>query len=102
MKSVVETKILAKPETNAVTQSQDDLDALMSPRATEFTKNPFHVDLPTETPVKQSHGFDFGFVDTRKPTNEQKDVGFTPAKADPRSPALTGSSPIVRNIWEFL
>jgi tyrosine-protein phosphatase len=85
-------------------QAADDLDALMSPRAEEFTRNPFHFDLrsPTDDPspassnetIKEGHSFD-----------EWKDPQpITPQKVaeDPRSPVQTGSSPIVRNIWDVL
>jgi tyrosine-protein phosphatase len=59
-------------------------DALMSPRATEFTENPFAMTLsPPETaaPVKE----------------QQK-----PSDQDPRSPAHKGVSPITRNIEDVL
>lgn len=85
--------------------SVDDLDALMSPRAEEFTRNPFHFDIQTATDetspasstetIKEGHGL-----------TEWKDpqLPHTPAKVaeDPRSPVQTGSSPIVRNIWDVL
>jgi tyrosine-protein phosphatase len=86
------------------TQSTDDLDALMSPRAEEFTRNPFHVDFPplvvdvspassTET-IKENVDFN-----TWKEPQQ-----WTPHKSveDPRSPVQTGGSPIVRNIWDVL
>ena len=58
-------------------------DALMSPRATEFTKNPFAIsfaapDAPEVEPVLQS------------------------LDSDPRSPAHTAASPITRNILDVL
>lgn len=58
-------------------------DALMSPRATEFTENPFAISLaPTPAPSKP---------------DEQR-----PAGLDPRSPAHKGVSPITRNIGDVL
>jgi tyrosine-protein phosphatase len=68
----------------------DDLDALMSPRATQFTSNPFHdllavkdatseVEAPLKTPVTP-----------------------TSSESDPRSPAQVGISPITRNIFDVL
>jgi tyrosine-protein phosphatase len=68
----------------------DDLDALMSPRATEFTANPFHDLLAVKAAVP-------AFEEPQKtPT--------TPASAasDPRSPAQHGISPITRNIFDVL
>jgi tyrosine-protein phosphatase len=58
-------------------------DALMSPRATEFTENPFAIALapPKATTI----------------TEEQK-----PTTLDPRSPAHKGVSPITRNIGDVL
>jgi tyrosine-protein phosphatase len=68
----------------------DDLDALMSPRATQFTSNPFHDllsvkagDTPIEAPQKTP-------------------VTPTSSKTDPRSPAQQGISPITRNIFDVL
>ncbi|KAF1919041.1 hypothetical protein BDU57DRAFT_554405 [Ampelomyces quisqualis] len=90
----------------ALKHAADDIDALMSPRAEEFTRNPFRFDLQVpdddHSPVssnetmkdeKKSH-------DWTDPLPRQ----WTPEKAtlDPRSPVQTGSSPIVRNIWDVL
>jgi tyrosine-protein phosphatase len=68
----------------------DDLDALMSPRATQFTSNPFHDllavkagDTPIEAPQKTP-------------------VTPTSSQTDPRSPAQQGISPITRNIFDVL
>ncbi|KAF2657069.1 hypothetical protein K491DRAFT_703682 [Lophiostoma macrostomum CBS 122681] len=86
-------------------QAADDLDALMSPRAEEFTRNPFHFDLrsPVDDPspassnetIKEGHTF----ADWKELPQQ-----VTPQKVaeDPRSPVQTGSSPIVRNIWDVL
>lgn len=58
-------------------------DALMSPRATEFTENPFAISLaPAPAPTKP---------------DEQRPTGL-----DPRSPAHKGVSPITRNIGDVL
>lgn len=64
----------------------DDLDALMSPRVVEFTVNPWDELLSV------------------KPVNPQSGQPTTPtsSKADPRSPAQHGISPIVRNIFDVL
>lgn len=62
--------------------ASDELEALMSPRATEFTQNPFALAL--ETP-------------------HQTEAGAPHAvEEDPRSPAQKGASPIVRNIFDVL
>jgi tyrosine-protein phosphatase len=84
----------------------DDIDALMSPRAEEFTRNPFHFDLrissddispasSNETIKEGRNGHDW---------NDPLPRQWTPEKAtvDPRSPVQAGSSPIVRNIWDVL
>lgn len=67
----------------------DDLDALMSPRATQFTSNPFHdlLAVSAETPVEQP----------KTPI-----TSTTSTQADPRSPPQTGISPITRNIFDVL
>jgi tyrosine-protein phosphatase len=84
----------------------DDLDALLSPRAEEFTRNPFHFDLVVSgeenSPVSSNETIKDGRNghDWTEPVPRQ----WTPEKAtaDPRSPVQTGSSPIVRNIWDVL
>lgn len=59
--------------------------ALMSPRATEFTKNPFALDpAPLSLTVPEQ-------------TSDSQ-----VANADPRSPAQPGASPIVRSIMDVL
>lgn len=60
-------------------------DALLSPRATEFTQNPFALSLaiPPEAPTKTEEA------------PRSSDV-------DPRSPAQKGVSPIIRNIGDIL
>jgi tyrosine-protein phosphatase len=68
----------------------DDLDALMSPRATQFTSNPFHdlLAVPSgDTPVEAP---------------QEIPVTPTSAQSDPRSPAQQGISPITRNIFDVL
>lgn len=57
-----------------------DMDALMSPRATEFTDNPFALSVPTAT----------------------TSTGGTPSAVDPRSPAMKGANPITRSILDVL
>lgn len=61
----------------------NDMHALMSPRATEFTDNPFALPLPPDN-------------------NASSSVGDTSPAADPRSPALKGANPITRNILDVL
>lgn len=84
----------------------DDIDALMSPRAEEFTRNPFRFELQVTgddtSPVSSNETIKDGRNghDWSDPLPRQ----WTPEKAtvDPRSPVQTGSSPIVRNIWDVL
>ncbi|KAF2738746.1 hypothetical protein EJ04DRAFT_428427 [Polyplosphaeria fusca] len=86
-------------------QAVDDLDALMSPRAEEFTRNPFHVDLRA-TDNDASPASSNETIKEGKTYNDWKEPQqFTPPKTveeDPRSPVQTGGSPIVRNIWDVL
>jgi tyrosine-protein phosphatase len=65
----------------------DDLDALMSPRATEFTTNPFHE-----------------LLSVRASSEEPQRSPATPTSSDidPRSPPIHGISPITRNIFDVL
>jgi len=56
------------------------LDEIMSPRVSEFTINPFHAHLTVPSAPSPVKG----------------------AAEDPRSPALKGSTPIVRNIFDVL
>ena len=73
------------PQRNAVTSSTPEFDEpLMSPRATEFTQNPFALAL-SSTP----------------PHFPPEDPPRTPG-VDPRSPAHKGVSPITRNILDVL
>jgi tyrosine-protein phosphatase len=86
------------------TQSVDDLDALMSPRAEEFTRNPFHFEV--QSPVDDtSPASSTETIRDDQGRTEWKEISqLTPQKvvADPRSPVQAGSSPIVRNIWDVL
>lgn len=59
----------------------NDMDALMSPRATEFTDNPFALPLPSDATTTAE---------------------TSPPAADPRSPALKGANPITRSILDVL
>ncbi|RMZ69824.1 Tyrosine- phosphatase MSG5 [Pyrenophora seminiperda CCB06] len=85
----------------------DDLDALMSPRAEEFTRNPFHFEVQSPTddasPVSSNETIKDG-RNGHSAWEEPLPRQWTPEKAtvDPRSPVQTGSSPIVRNIWDVL
>ncbi|KAJ4360700.1 tyrosine/serine/threonine protein phosphatase [Didymosphaeria variabile] len=87
------------------TQTVDDLDALMSPRAEEFTRNPFHFDLRSPTDEVSPASSIETVKDGQTPTEWTEKRQWTPQKSlddDPRSPVQTGSSPIVRNIWDVL
>ncbi|QIW95946.1 hypothetical protein AMS68_001464 [Peltaster fructicola] len=67
------------PQRQIVEAPVEFSDALMSPRATEFTSNPFALAFSPVEPTKDN----------------------TPP-VDPRSPAQKGASPIIRNIEQFL
>lgn len=87
------------------TQTFDDLDALMSPRAEEFTRNPFHFDLKSPTEEVSPASSNETVKDGQHRTEWTEKRQWTPQKSlevDPRSPVQTGSSPIVRNIWDVL
>lgn len=71
-------------QTSTPQPSNEDFgDALMSPRATEFTDNPFAMALAPAPPAP--------IADGQRPTG-----------LDPRSPAHKGVSPITRNIGDVL
>ena len=89
----------------APTQTLDDLDALMSPRAEEFTRNPFHFDLQSPTDEVSPASSIETIKDNQHHTEWTEKRQWTPQKSledDPRSPVHAGSSPIVRNIWDVL
>jgi tyrosine-protein phosphatase len=76
----------------------------MSPRAEEFTRNPFHVDfLPPAVDASPASSNETIKVDPDY-NNWKEPQQWTPQKSveDPRSPVQTGGSPIVRNIWDVL
>ncbi|KAH7070370.1 hypothetical protein BKA63DRAFT_535466 [Paraphoma chrysanthemicola] len=84
----------------------DDIDALMSPRAEEFTRNPFHFDLQSPVDDTSPASSNETIKDGRNGHDWTDPVPrqWTPEKAtvDPRSPVQTGSSPIVRSIFDVL
>jgi tyrosine-protein phosphatase len=104
----LQTEIQSKlPKPSTPQHAADDLDALMSPRAEEFTRNPFHFELQSSgddtSPVSSNETIKDGrngHAAWEEPLPRQ----WTPEKAtvDPRSPVQTGSNPIVRNIWDVL
>jgi tyrosine-protein phosphatase len=73
--------------TTSPKRSFDDLDALMSPRATEFTTNPFHDLLAVRASSEEP---------------QRSPVTPTSSEVDPRSPPIHGISPITRNIFDVL
>lgn len=85
-------------------RAADDIDALMSPRSEEFTKNPFHIELHSSdddsSPASSNETIKGEQTDHSWNLMEH----WTPEKAtvDPRSPVQTGVNPIVRNIWDVL
>lgn len=103
LQSEMETKLVNRPE--GPQQTMDDLDALMSPRAEEFTRNPFHFDLTSSIEDVSPTSSDETIKDGKNGhTWSEPPRQWTPEKltVDPRSPAQLGSSPIVRNIWDVL
>lgn len=68
-------------------------DDIMSPRATEFTTNPFAMPRTSTVPDVASN---FGFSTAAKETPDQKLV------IDPRSPPTKGEAPITRSIDDVL
>jgi tyrosine-protein phosphatase len=84
----IQTEIKASlPAPTSPKRCFDDLDALMSPRATEFTVNPFHELLAVKDTFEQS---------------QPSPVTPTSSDIDPRSPPIHGISPITRNIFDVL
>ncbi|KAF1922740.1 uncharacterized protein M421DRAFT_77226 [Didymella exigua CBS 183.55] len=103
LQSEMESKLANRPERPQ--QAMDDLDALMSPRAEEFTRNPFHLDLTSPTDGISPASSDETIKDEKNSHSWSEPLRqWTPEKltVDPRSPAQLGSSPIVRNIWDVL
>ncbi|KAF2824926.1 hypothetical protein CC86DRAFT_395309 [Ophiobolus disseminans] len=104
----LQTEMESKLPKNAPSpkHSADDIDALMSPRAEEFTRNPFHFDLQTSGDDTSPASSNETIKDGRNGHDWTDPLPrhWTPEKAtvDPRSPVQTGSSPIVRNIWDVL
>jgi tyrosine-protein phosphatase len=104
LQTAMESKLPKKAP--APQHAADDIDALMSPRAEEFTRNPFHFEFQVtsddNSPVSSNETIKDGRNghDWTDPVPRQ----WTPEKAtvDPRSPVQTGSSPITRNIWDVL
>ena len=84
LQAKIEADLLIQESKPAAAVSSHDMsDALMSPRATHFTDNPFAL-AATATPPEPEDGL-------RSPTIQ-----------DPRSPAQKGASPIIRNIFDAL
>ncbi|ORX93485.1 hypothetical protein BCR34DRAFT_499874 [Clohesyomyces aquaticus] len=100
-----EMEALLPTRSPGLPQAADDLDALMSPRAEEFTRNPFHVDLKANVEDTSPASSNETIKDGRVGSEWKETPQWTPPKIldeDPRSPVQTGSSPIVRNIWDVL
>jgi tyrosine-protein phosphatase len=100
-----EMEAMLPKKTSHASQSADDLDALMSPRAEEFTRNPFHFDLPISTYDHSPASSNETVKDSQFRIEWTENRQWTPQKSlevDPRSPVQTGSSPITRNIWDIL
>jgi tyrosine-protein phosphatase len=104
LQTEMESKLPSKAP--APQHAADDLDALMSPRAEEFTRNPFHFDLVKSDDEASPVSSNETIRDGRRgfAWEEPLPRHWTPEKAtvDPRSPVHTGSSPIVRSIWDVL
>jgi len=101
----IEMESLLPTRSPQPTQTADDLDALMSPRAEEFTRNPFHFELPVSTYDDSPASSNETLKDGQSRTEWTETRQWTPKKSlddDPRSPVQTGSSPITRNIWDIL
>ncbi|KAF2476952.1 uncharacterized protein BDR25DRAFT_208789 [Lindgomyces ingoldianus] len=100
-----EMEALLPPRSPHLPQAADDLDALMSPRAEEFTRNPFHMDLKATTDDTSPASSNETIKDGQGGSEWKETLQWTPPRVideDPRSPVQTGSSPIVRNIWDVL
>ncbi|MBE7180207.1 MAG: hypothetical protein INR71_03195, partial [Terriglobus roseus] len=84
----LQTEIESQLPLGASAASSPDLDALMSPRATEFTVNPFHGAVGEEDDAERGR--------LLVPAAQEA------TKDDPRSPAQVGISPITRSIFDVL
>jgi tyrosine-protein phosphatase len=103
--SKLQAEMQTKLPPATIQHSADDLDALMSPRAEEFTRNPFHFDVRPASKDGSPTSSNETIKDGRNGHAWNEPIRqWTPEKPaiDPRSPAHLGSSPIVRNIWDVL
>jgi tyrosine-protein phosphatase len=100
-----EMEALLPPRSPGLPHALDDIDALRSPRATEFTRNPFHVDLSSPVDEPSPVSSNETIKDSMDHREWRETFTWTPPRPiaeDPRSPVQTNSSPIVRNIWDVL
>lgn len=85
LQAKIQADLLIRESPPTVVPSYDAANALMSPRATHFTENPFAMTTTDSSSSIPEPG------ESSRPTVQ-----------DPRSPAHKGASPIIRNIFDAL
>lgn len=101
-----QTEIEARLPSHNNPQSSDEAVTLMSPRAHEFTQNPFHLTLEealgSPPPAQNGRSVDSKKEVSGQNLEVQRCTTPHPMDIDPRSPPQAGVSPITRNIWDVL
>ncbi|OMP87142.1 Tyrosine-protein phosphatase MSG5 [Diplodia seriata] len=102
----LQTEMESRLPNHDSSHTSNEAATLLSPRAHEFTQNPFHFTL------EEAFGSPPPVQNNRVPDPTQEDVSqnwevprcSTPhtMDIDPRSPPQSGVSPITRNIWDVL
>lgn len=102
--------VLVPESLNGATSTQNDLaEALMSPRASEITSNPFEqamalsadkVDTAVVEPEVEEAGTQVPSISTAQAPKPGTGTESSQEVSDPRSPPQRGLSPIVRSIFD--
>lgn len=94
----------AKLPSHSNSLASNEAATLMSPRAHEFTQNPFHLTLEEAlgSPPPIHNGRVLEQEVLGKSLEVQRCTTPHPMDIDPRSPPQSGVSPITRNIWDVL
>lgn len=101
-----QTEMEARLPNHNSSHTSNEAATLMSPRAHEFTQNPFHFTLEeafgSPPPVQAGRMLDSKKEGSSQNWEVQRCSTPNPTDIDPRSPPQSGVSPITRNIWDVL
>ncbi|KAH7047555.1 hypothetical protein B0J12DRAFT_575650 [Macrophomina phaseolina] len=101
-----QTEMEARLPNNSNSLAANEKATLMSPRAHEFTQNPFHLTLEealgSPPPAQNGRSLDSRQETANQIMEVQRCTTPHPMDIDPRSPPQAGVSPITRNIWDVL